>query len=100
MARAKKQTDVFDVPALERHELVALQMCFDEKENAEPEQQAIAIRAIIGKICLYDIQAYQVGSFDETAFLNGRVFVGKEILRQCRAPIGEMDAQLKQEKTQ
>lgn len=89
----KKETDVFDVPALERHELVALQMCFDEKENAEPEQQAIAIRAIIGKICLFDVQCYQIGSFDETAFLNGRVFVGKEILRQCRQPIGEMDQQ-------
>lgn len=95
----KKETDVFNVPALERHELVALQMCFDEKENANPEQQVIAIKAIIGKLCLYDMLAYQVGSFDETAFLNGRIFVGKEILRQCRQPIGEMDAQ-QQEKTQ
>ena len=99
MARAKKQTDVFDVPALERHELIALQMCYDEKENANPEQQVIAIKAIIGKLCLYDVQAYQVGSFDETAFLNGRVFVGKEILRQCRAKVGDMDKQ-QQEKTQ
>jgi hypothetical protein len=99
MAKAKKQTDVFNVPALERHELIALQMCFDEKENANPEQQTIAIKAIIGKLCLYDMLAYQVGAFDETAFLNGRIFVGKEILRQCRVPIGEMDQQQK-EKTQ
>lgn len=95
----KKQTDVFHVPKLERHELVALQMCFDEKENANPEQQVIAIKAVIGKLCLYDMLAYQVGSFDETAFLNGRIFVGKEILRQCRQPIGELDEQ-QQENTQ
>jgi hypothetical protein len=94
-----KQTDVFQVPVLERHEIIAIQMCFDEKENANPEQQAIAMRTIIGKICLSDIQCYQAGSFDQTAFLNGRVFVGKEILRQCRQSIGEMDAQ-QQEKTQ
>lgn len=96
---AKKQTDVFQVPELERHELVALQMCFDEKENANAEQQVIAIKAIISKLCVFDIQTYQVGSFDETAFLNGRVFVGKEILRQCRATIGDMDQQ-QQENTQ
>ena len=89
----RKQTDVFQVPELERHELVALQMCFDEKENANPEQQAIAIKTIISKLCVYDIQTYQAGSFDETAFLNGRVFVGKEIFRQCRRKIGEMDQQ-------
>ncbi len=95
----KKKTDVFHVPALERHELIALQMCFDEKENANPEQQAIAIKTIIGKICMYDVQCYQIGSFDETAFLNGRVFIGKEILRQCRQSIGTLDQQEK-EKTQ
>ena len=95
----KKETDVFSVPALERHELIALQMCLDEKENANPEQQAIAIKTIIGKICLYDVQCYQIGSFDETAFLNGRVFVGKEILRQCRQSIGVLDQQ-EQEKAQ
>lgn len=95
----KKQTDVYQVPELDRHELVALQMCFDENENANPEQQAIAIKAIISKICVYDIQCYQAGSFDETAFLNGRVFVGKEIFRQLRQPVGDLDAQ-QQEKTQ
>ena len=95
----KKKYDVFQVPVLERHELIALQMCADPEENANQEQQAIAIKTIISKICVYDIQCYQVGAFDETAFLNGRVFVGKEIFRQCRLPIGEMDAQ-QQEKTQ
>ena len=94
----KKETDVYLVPELERHELIALQMCYDPKENANQEQQVIAITAIIGKLCVSDIQCYQVGSFDETAFLNGRVFVGKEILRQCRLSIGEMDKQ--QENTQ
>jgi len=95
----KKQIDVLQVPELERHELVALQMCYDETETANAEQQVIAIKAIIGKLCMFDVQAYQPGSFDETAFLNGRVFVGKEILRQCRQPVGELDEK-QQENTQ
>jgi hypothetical protein len=89
---AAKKFNVFEVPALERHELVALQMCADPEENAEPEQQAIAIKVICEKICLMDIQPIQFGAPDETGFINGRVFVGKEIFRQRRRPIGEMDA--------
>jgi hypothetical protein len=95
----KKDFDVFQVPELERHELVALQVTADPNENATPEQQAIAIEVICSKICLMDIQTYQRRSFDETAFLNGRVFVAKEIFRQRRKPIGELDAQ-KQENSQ
>ena len=93
----KKKISVFEVPELDRHELIALQMSLDEEANASQEQQVIAIKAIIGKICLYDVQCYQPGSFDETAFLNGRVFVGKEIFRQCRQPIGELDEQQQQQ---
>jgi hypothetical protein len=89
----KKETDVFQVPALERHELIALQMTANPEENADPAQQAIAIKVICEKICVMDIQPYQIGAFDETAFLNGRVFVAKEIFRQRRQSIGEMDAQ-------
>jgi hypothetical protein len=89
---AQKKFNVFEVPALERHELVALQMTADPEENAEPEQQAIAIKVICEKICLMDIQPIQFGAPDETGFINGRVFVGKEIFRQRRRPIGEMDA--------
>jgi hypothetical protein len=88
-----KQTDVLMVPVLERHELIALQMTANPEENANQEQQAIAIKVICEKLCLMDIQCYQLGSFDETAFLNGRVFVAKEIFRQRRLSIGEMDAQ-------
>jgi len=94
----KKEIDVFQVPVLERHELIALQMTANPDENAEPEQQAIAIKVICEKLCLMDVQAYQRGAFDETAFLNGRVFVAKEIFRQRRLSIGEMDQQ--QENTQ
>lgn len=92
----KKQFNVFEVPALERHELVALQMCADPEENANPEQQAIAIKVICEKICLMDIQAIQFGAPDETGFINGRVFVGKEIFRQRRKTVGEMDADQQQ----
>jgi hypothetical protein len=90
---AVKKFNVFEVPALERHELIALQMTADPEENAEPEQQAIAIKVIVEKICLMDIQPIQFGAPDETGFINGRVFVGKEIFRQRRRSVGEEDAQ-------
>lgn len=77
------------VPELETHELIALQMTANPKENAEPEQQALAIKVIIEKICLYDVQCIQFGKPDETGFLNGRVFVGKEIFRQQRENVGD-----------
>lgn len=82
-----KKVNVMDVPKLQPHELAALQMTANPDENAEPEQQALAIRVIIEKLCLYDIQPIQFGMPDETGFLNGRVFVGKEIFRQLRRKV-------------
>lgn len=87
---AKKEIDVFQVPELTRHELIALQVCANPDENADPAQQALAIKVICEKICMMDVQAYQIGSFDETSFLNGRVFVAKEIFRQRRKNVGEL----------
>ncbi len=90
---AKKQTDVFLVPELERHELIALQVTADPNENADKDQQALAIKVICEKLCLVDITAYQAGSFDETAFLNGRVFVAKQIFIQRRKNVGELPSE-------
>jgi hypothetical protein len=88
-----KKLNVFDVPVLDRHELIALQVTADPNENADPAQQALAIKTIIEKICLYDVTAYQAGSFDETAFLSGRVFVGKQIFIQRRKNVGEIPSE-------
>lgn len=93
----KKQTDVLQVPELERHELIALQMCANPDENANPEQQAIAIKVICEKLCLMDIQPIQFGAADETGFLNGRVFVAKEIFRQRRRSVGQLDGEQQQQ---
>lgn len=89
----RKQIDVFQVPVLDRHEMVALQMTANPDENADPAQQALAIKVICEKLCLMDVQCYQAGSFDETAFLNGRVFVGKEIFRQRRKSVGDITSE-------
>ncbi len=90
---AKKEIDCLQVPELERHELIALQVVADPNENANQEQQALAIKVIIEKICLYDVQPIQFGAPDETGFLNGRVFVGKEIFRQRRKNVGELPSE-------
>lgn len=90
MSKIIKPINPMLVPELEKHELIALQMTANPEENAEPGQQALAIKVIIEKLCLYDVQCIQFGSPDETGFLNGRVFVGKEIFRQQRKNVGDM----------
>lgn len=85
-----KEFPPFKVPDLTKAEVVAIQMCSNPQENAEPAQQALAIKAIVEKICIVDVQPIQFGSPDETGFLNGRVFCGKEILRTNRRNVGDM----------
>ena len=79
MSKKPKQLDIFQLGqedvGLEKHEVLALQCCY--AGEATPGQQRLAIDTIIDKIALTDRMVYQPGSFDETAFLAGRSFVGK-----------------------
>ena len=82
------------MPQLSAHEVTALQMTANPKEDASPEQQALAIKVIVEMIALIDIEPVRETENDRDAcFLSGRVFVGKEVYRQLRKPVGEMPSE-------
>lgn len=74
-----KQVNVFDVKELAATEQYALKACWAGEANSG--QQRMAMNVIIDKLSMADFLPYQAGSFDETAFLNGRIFVGKAMRR-------------------
>jgi hypothetical protein len=82
------------MPKLSPHEVTALQLTADPKENASPEQQALAIKVITEMIALIDAEPVRETNNDRDAcFLSGRVFVGKEVQRQRRINVGEMTSE-------
>ena len=64
----------------------ALQCCY--LGEASPHQQRLAIDTIIDKLSRADFLAYQAGSHDESAFLAGRAFVGKQTRQALKTKIG------------
>ena len=74
-----KQINVFEIPTLTNHEKNAVKACW-AGEATEGEQR-VALNVVIDKLSRADFLPYQPGSFDETAFLNGRSFVGKAMRR-------------------
>ncbi len=74
-----KPVDIFFIPDLTDEEKNAIKSTWAGEAN--PGQQRIAMNVIVDKLSMADFLPYQVGSFDQTVFLNGRVFVGKAIRR-------------------
>lgn len=90
MARSKPNP-IDWVPKLKPHEITALQVTANPNENADQQQQALAIKIIIEMLALVDCEPVRETTSDRDAcFLGGRVFVGKEIQRQLRVNVGEM----------
>jgi hypothetical protein len=87
----KHQLDIFQIGqkgvGLSDEEINAVKCCYAGEAN--PGQQRIAIDVIIDKIAMADRSSYQVGSFDQSAFLAGRAYVGKQIRTVIRHITGE-----------
>ena len=60
------------------------------KGEADSNQQRVALGYICNELCRTQEGQYMRGSFDETAFLNGRAFVGTHILNIINVPIGRL----------
>lgn len=56
--------------------------------DATEYQQRLALKYIINSTSRAQDQLYIPNSFDETAFLNGRAFVGQHILKLLNVPVG------------
>ena len=59
--------------------------------DATEYQQRLALKVIVNKLCRADDLLYVPGSFDETAFLQGRAFVGKRIMQILNKPLEKLE---------
>lgn len=81
--------EALKVAKLTKQEVVALQDL--NTGEATPYQQRLALMVIINKFARAQDLLYIPGSFDQTAILNGRAFVGQQILKYINIPVGTID---------
>lgn len=67
------------------------------KGVATERQQQVALYVIINKFSRAQDLLYIPDSFDQTAILNGRAFVGQQILKYINIPVGKIDEILSNE---
>lgn len=72
-----------------KHEHEALKNLSDG--TATEYQQKLALKYIVDSLCRAHDLLYVPNSFDETAFINGRAFVGQNIVRIIKQPVGKYD---------
>tara|TARA_R110000851_G_scaffold9579_2_gene35541 strand:- start:641 stop:916 length:276 start_codon:yes stop_codon:yes gene_type:complete len=87
MPRSNDLGVAFDVPALSKAEHVAIKQL--SKGEAEPHQQVLALEVIVKKFSRAFDLGYIPGSFDQSAFLSGRGFVGQQVTKAINTPIKE-----------
>lgn len=78
-----------DTPALTEDEQRSIKAVW--RGDATEYQQKITIKVIVNKLCRADDLLYIPGSFDETAFLQGRSFVAKRILKVINQPLEKIE---------
>ena len=71
------EIDIYQVPDLHAEEINAIKSAWAGEAN--PGQQRMALETIIDKLSFADFISYKEGSFDGSAFLAGRSFVGKKV---------------------
>ena len=81
------QPVVFRHKKLTRSEHASIQACV--RGEASPDQQVAAMAVIIKSLAGVHDQSYIPGSVTDTAFKEGRRFVGNAILRYNTLPVSE-----------
>lgn len=75
------------VEPIYRHEHEAIQALSEGR--ADEYQQALALSVIVQKFSRAHDMGYVPGEFDQTAFLSGRSFVGKQIVKYTKLPVSK-----------
>lgn len=78
----------FKVREVEKFETLAFKAL--SKGEATPEQQRVVIAVIVKGFARAHDTLFIPGAADETAFLNGRAFVGSQILKRIHVPVGQL----------
>jgi len=79
----------FIVAKLTKDEVLALKAL--ATGEADPYQQSLALHVITNKFSRPHDLLFVPGQADQSAFLNGRAFVGMQILKYLNIPIGKLD---------
>jgi hypothetical protein len=79
----------FMTPAVTPQEHMALKRLY--KGEADAHQQRLALQLIVNKFSRAQETLFIPGSFAETAFLEGRGFVGQRVLKYLNLPVGKLD---------
>lgn len=69
------------------------------KGEANPFQQKLALSVIVNKFGRSHDLLYIPGGFDESAFLNGRAYVGQQILKYLKIPVGQLNIEEDKDET-
>lgn len=84
----KKNHECFMCKALTKEEHEALKALNNGEANAS--QQRLSLAIIIHKFSRAHNLLYIPESFDQTSFINGRAFVGQQILKHINIPVGQL----------
>lgn len=88
--------ECFNVAPLTKEEAYSIRAL--QAGEANPYQQALALSAIIKKVCrTYDI-SFVPGAADQSNFLEGRAFTGKYLMKVLKIDGTGLDAMCVQEK--
>lgn len=67
------------------------------KGEADEYQQRLALAVIVNKLSRAHNTLYIPDSFDQSAFLSGRAFVGHEILKVLQIPVGQLQNKVEED---
>lgn len=84
----KKNKICFQYKELDKHEIRAIKAL--HAGEATPHQQGLALAVIVNNLSRAQDLLYIPDSFDETAFMNGRAYVGQKILKIINVPTAKL----------
>lgn len=77
-----------DVPRLDKDEILAIKAL--KTGTATEAQQKLALYVFVNKLARAHDLLYIPGDTHATAFLNGRAFVGAQVLEVLNIPVGRL----------
>lgn len=85
---SKRDSECFKCRELTKPEHEALKAL--HAGEADEYQQQLALKVIVNVFSRAQDMTYIPGSFDQTAVLSGRAFVGQKILKYLNIPVGKL----------
>lgn len=95
---SNKNLDCFKYPPVTKEEHLAIKAVF--AGEADQYQQKLALAMIINKFSRSHEMLYYPDSFDQTSFINGRAFVGQQVLKLLNIPVGKLNPEEKEDETE